>query len=143
MYTGPCILGQAGFQAGRILRTIAGAEARNLPKGIFFMESHFQPFRENIIGIDQTFQSPFGTQKIVYADWIASGRLYGPIEQTLVDQVGPFVGNTHTEITVTGSAMTRAYQQAHEIIKQHVPELEKSSIQQPVSNGSLTWLTPE
>lgn len=120
MYTGPCILGQAGFQAGRTLRTIAGAEARILPKGIFLMESHFQPFRENIIGIDQSFQSPFGTQKIVYADWIASGRLYGPIERTLVDHVGPFVGNTHTEITVTGSAMTRAYQQAHEIIKQHV-----------------------
>ncbi len=84
------------------------------------MQTHFQPFRKNIIGIDQTFESPFGTKKIVYADWIASGRLYGPIERTMTECVGPFVGNTHTEITATGAAMTSAYQQAHEIVKQHV-----------------------
>lgn len=84
------------------------------------MPSHFQPFRDHIVGIDQTFETPFGTQRIVYADWIASGRLYGPIERTMLEQVGPFVGNTHTEITVTGAAMTSAYHEAHEIIKRHV-----------------------
>ena len=81
------------------------------------MEKYFKRFRDNIIGIDQTFESPFGRQKIVYADWIASGRLYGPIERTMMDRVGPFVANTHTEITVTGSAMTGAYHMPHEIIK--------------------------
>ena len=84
------------------------------------MENYFKSFRDNIIGIDQTFESPFGTKKIVYADWIASGRLYEPIERTMMECVGPFVANTHTEITVTGAAMTSAYHDAHEIIKRHV-----------------------
>ncbi len=84
------------------------------------MDSYFQPFRDNIIGIDQRFDSPFGTQRIVYADWIASGRLYRPIERIMSECVGPFVANTHTEITVTGSAMTSAYHTAHDIIKRHV-----------------------
>jgi selenocysteine lyase/cysteine desulfurase len=84
------------------------------------MEHYFKRFRDNIIGIDQHFTSPFGPQKIVYADWIASGRLYGPIERTMTECVGPFVANTHSEITATASAMTGAYQAAHEIVKRHV-----------------------
>ncbi len=84
------------------------------------MQNHFKFFRDNIIGINQHFESPFGTKRIVYADWIASGRLYKPIERTMTERVGPFVANTHTEITATGAAMTSAYQLAHEIIKAHV-----------------------
>jgi len=69
------------------------------------LETHFAPFRDRIIGIDQTFVSPFGAQRIIYADWVASGRLYAPIERTLIEQFGPYVGNTHTEITVTRSVI--------------------------------------
>ncbi len=84
------------------------------------LEDYFRPFRENILGIDQTFMSPIGEQPIVYADWVASGRLYAPIEAKMLNQFGPFVGNTHTEITVTGAVMTNAYHQAHTLLKQHV-----------------------
>jgi selenocysteine lyase/cysteine desulfurase len=83
-------------------------------------EQHFTPFRKNIIGIDQEFNSPFGVQKIVYADWIASGRLYRPIEEKLCNQIGPFVGNTHTETSETGTLMTNAYHLALKKIKAHV-----------------------
>ena len=44
------------------------------------LEAYFQPFRKQVVGIDQSFKSPFGIKKIIYADWIASGRLYRPIE---------------------------------------------------------------
>ena len=84
------------------------------------LEHYFQPFRQHIIGIDQVFETPFGQQKIIYADWTASGRLYGPIEDFLSEVAGPFVGNTHTETTVTGSCMTQAYHQAKQLIKKHV-----------------------
>ena len=47
--------------------------------------NHFEKFRADIIGIDKTFISPFGEKKIVYADWIASGRLYKQIEETSND----------------------------------------------------------
>ncbi len=84
------------------------------------LEAYFESFRKNILGIEQTFESPFGTLKITYTDWTASGRLYRPIEDKMLNQFGPFVANTHTEATVTGTAMTHAYHKAREIIKKHV-----------------------
>lgn len=84
------------------------------------LELYFQKFRKNIIGIDQEFSSPFGVQKIIYTDWTASGRLYRPIEEKLMNEFGPFVANTHTETTVSGTAMTMAYHEAKHIIKNHV-----------------------
>jgi selenocysteine lyase/cysteine desulfurase len=84
------------------------------------LENYFSRFRNNIIGIDQTFESPYGKQKIIYADWIASGRLYNPIEQTMINNFGPFVGNTHSGANETGTIMTEAYQEAKKIIKKHV-----------------------
>jgi len=84
------------------------------------LEQYFKQFRDPIVGIDQEFTSPFGKMKIVYTDWTASGRLYRPIEEKLMNQFGPFVANTHTETTVSGTAMTMAYHQARHIIKQHV-----------------------
>ena len=84
------------------------------------LEKYFNQFRENIIGIHQTFQSPYGEQKLIYTDWTASGRLYGPIEEKLVTQFGPFVANTHTETSTSGAAMTLAYHEARKIIKNHV-----------------------
>ena len=38
----------------------------------------------------------------------------------MTDGFGPFVGNTHTETTVTGSTMTVAFHDSLEIIKNHV-----------------------
>ncbi|MBN1302736.1 MAG: aminotransferase class V-fold PLP-dependent enzyme [Melioribacteraceae bacterium] len=84
------------------------------------LQKYFEKFRNNIIGIDKTFISPNGEKKIIYADWVASGRLYKPIEDRLTNVFGPWIGNTHTETSITGTTMTRAYREAHKIIKQHV-----------------------
>ncbi len=84
------------------------------------LESYFSQYRQHIVGIDQEFESPYGIKKMVYTDWTASGRLYRPIEDKLVNQFGPFVANTHTETTVSGTAMTNAYHKARHIIKGHV-----------------------
>lgn len=84
------------------------------------LEQYFKPFRDNIIGIDLEFESPYGTQKMVYTDWTASGRLYGPIEEKMAKEFGPYVANTHTETTESGTAMTLAYHKAKDIIKAHI-----------------------
>ncbi|MFK6999947.1 aminotransferase class V-fold PLP-dependent enzyme [Flavobacterium oreochromis] len=84
------------------------------------LEQYFLKFRENIVGINQEFDSPFGRKKIIYTDWTASGRLYKPIEEKILKDFGPFVANTHTETTVSGTAMTMAYHKARKIIKKHV-----------------------
>lgn len=89
------------------------------------LEKYFDFFRENIIGQNIEFETPYGPKKLIYADWIASGRLYGPIEQKMANLFGPFVGNTHTETSVTGTTMTQSYHYAQQIIKQHVNAAEQ------------------
>ncbi len=83
-------------------------------------EDYFRPFRENVIGINADFVSPYGRQKMIYADWTASGRAYRPIEERIMREIMPLLGNTHTETTATGTAMTKAYEEAKQIIKTHV-----------------------
>lgn len=84
------------------------------------MEAYFDKFRNNTIGHDLKINTPYGKKEMIYADWIASGRLYGPIEDRLTNIIGPWVGNTHTETSETGTLMTKAYHLAHRIIKDHV-----------------------
>jgi selenocysteine lyase/cysteine desulfurase len=83
------------------------------------LEQYFAPYREKVIGSRQSFETAYGTKPLIYADWTASGRLYQPIEELFMQQIAPFVGNTHTETTVTGSAMTTAYHHARQLIKRH------------------------
>jgi selenocysteine lyase/cysteine desulfurase len=85
------------------------------------LESYFSRYRKNIAGIDAKMTLADGTPgDIVYADWTASGRIYAPIEQFLLESVYPLVANTHTETTYTGTMMTRSYHEARSIIKKHV-----------------------
>lgn len=84
------------------------------------LENYFNQFRENIIGIDTEYPFPFGMHKIIYADWVASGRLYKNIENKLSNLIGQYVGNTHSESSITGGLMTNAYHEAQKIIKRHV-----------------------
>lgn len=83
-------------------------------------EKYFDQYRKNIVGIDSVIETPFGIQKLIYADWIASGRLYVPVEKRMAEDIGPMVGNTHSESTATGKAMTDAYHLAQKIVKHHV-----------------------
>ncbi len=65
------------------------------------LERYFSRFRQNIIGQEQFFETPFGPQRIIYADWTASGRAYRPIE-TQLQRDTTFFANTHSRSTVTG-----------------------------------------
>ena len=84
------------------------------------LEKYFESFRRNIIGIDSVVETPYGSKKIIYADWIASGRLYKPIEDRISNMIGPMVGNTHSEASETGTLMTKAYHTAQNIIKENL-----------------------
>lgn len=84
------------------------------------LEQYFERFRRNVIGYNKTIQTPYGEKPLVYADWVASGRFYAPIERTITHTLGPLIGNTHTETNITGTSMTLAYEEAKQIIKRHV-----------------------
>jgi len=83
-------------------------------------ENFFSAFRKNTIGHQQIFESPFGKKEIIYADWTAGGRAYRPIEEYIQKAIMPFLANTHTETTITGTLMSKAYEEAKVIIKGHV-----------------------
>ena len=84
------------------------------------LEQYFSQFRDKIVGVGQKFDGPYGEKEIIYADWTASGRLYSDIEDKMKNTFGPFVGNTHTETSITGTSMTIAYHNARDIIKKHM-----------------------
>jgi len=85
-----------------------------IERNIIHLERYFQEYRDQVVGNGQLYRTPYGVQKMLYADWIASGRLYMPIEKILLNSIGPFIGNTHTETSETGKLMTQAYQLAHQ-----------------------------
>lgn len=84
------------------------------------LEEYFAPFRDNIIGINESFSDAYGTKKVIYADWIASGRLYKPMEKALLEKLGPFISNPHSYSSHTGQQVTHAYSEARNIIRKHV-----------------------
>lgn len=92
------------------------------------LERYFKQYRKNIIGLNERYHSPYGKKKLLYADWVASGRLYKPIETKLLSSFGPFVANPHTESNITGSTMTKAYTYARKVIKEHVNANEDNDV---------------
>jgi selenocysteine lyase/cysteine desulfurase len=96
------------------------SELQNTSEQQSALEAYFSKFRENTIGVNHVFESAYGNQNMIYADWIASGRLYRPIEAVICSKIGPMVANTHSFSSETGKASTYAYQYARELIKKHV-----------------------
>lgn len=85
------------------------------------MSDKFSHIRQHIIGNDLRIKTPYAeAQSVTYADWTASGRAYGPIEDAIRDHILPLMANSHTDTNATGQAMTHAYEAARHIIREHV-----------------------
>ncbi|MCP5370829.1 MAG: aminotransferase class V-fold PLP-dependent enzyme [Hyphomicrobiales bacterium] len=76
--------------------------------------------REAVIGGDHALDGPFGRRPLVYADYTASGRALGFIEDYLRDQVLPYYANTHTEASATGLISTHLREQARALVKRAI-----------------------
>ncbi|ADO41688.1 aminotransferase class V-fold PLP-dependent enzyme [Ketogulonicigenium vulgare] len=63
--------------------------------------------RAGLIGDDIAFDTPFGTKRLIYADYTASGRALRQIEDFVMTRVLPFYANTHTEASFVGGVMSR------------------------------------
>ena len=109
---------QAGSRLSNVQATAQGeADGAGRPSKPF---TRFTDVAHGIIGRDLSIPTPYGTQRVIYADWTASGRGYAPLEERLLRDFGPYIANTHTQTSYTGHTMTVAYEQARRLIKRHV-----------------------
>lgn len=75
--------------------------------------------RQQIVGVDSTFITPFGERLMVYCDYTASGRCLRFVESYL-QSLQRVYANTHTEDDITGRSMSQLLQEAEDAIKNSV-----------------------
>ncbi len=72
--------------------------------------------RRGLIGDGIEFETPFGAQRLLYADYVASGRALTQVEDFVTRAVLPYYANSHTEASFCGEAMTRMRAEARAVI---------------------------
>ena len=75
--------------------------------------------RDQIVGVDSMFETPFGQRLMVYCDYTASGRCLRFVESYL-QSLQRVYANTHTEDDITGRSMSQLLHEAEEAIKASV-----------------------
>ncbi len=72
--------------------------------------------REGLIGEGIEIPGPFGPRRLIYADYVASGRALRQVEQFVMENILPHYANSHTEASFCGGQMTRMRAEARAII---------------------------
>lgn len=62
--------------------------------------------REGLVGHDARIDTSSGPRKLIYADYVASGRALRQVEDFILDEVLPFYANSHTESSYCGAFST-------------------------------------
>ena len=92
------------------------------------MSSLIEKIRQSVIGARQSIGTPFGEKPLVYADYTASGRALGFIEDYIRQSVLPWYANTHTETSFTGAQTTLLREQARQEIRRAVNATEEDQV---------------
>ena len=76
----------------------------------------FDALRAGLVGKDVQVPGPFGTHKMLYCDYTASGRALRQVEGFVMDEVLPFYANSHTEASFCGARMTTMRREARGVV---------------------------
>ena len=76
--------------------------------------------RANIIGRQAEIETPFGTRRVTYADYTASGRALRQVEDYMAEEVLPYYANSHTEASFCGAYTTGLREEARALIAAQV-----------------------
>ncbi|RVV98901.1 aminotransferase class V-fold PLP-dependent enzyme [Mesobaculum littorinae] len=71
---------------------------------------------QGLIGKDVLVDGPFGPRRLVYADYVASGRALRQVEGFVMDEVLPYYANSHTEASYCGARMTTLRREARAVV---------------------------
>ncbi len=104
-----------------------GMAKRNVDLNLEFL-------RNDVVGAEAYFSTPFGDRPIIYGDYTASGRCVYFVENYLM-KIQEAYANTHTEDDVTGRNTTELLHQAEELIKNSANAGEEVSLL-PVGTGA-------
>ncbi|WP_102960628.1 aminotransferase class V-fold PLP-dependent enzyme [Mangrovicella endophytica] len=72
--------------------------------------------RDGLIGDGVAFDTAFGERRLLYADYVASGRALRQVEDFIQTEVLPFYANSHTEASFCGGTMTRLREEARHTV---------------------------
>jgi selenocysteine lyase/cysteine desulfurase len=63
--------------------------------------------RAGLIGDDAEIDGPYGKKRLLYADYVASGRALAQVEDFIRDRVLPYYANSHTRASFCGAYTTQ------------------------------------
>jgi selenocysteine lyase/cysteine desulfurase len=72
--------------------------------------------RAGLIGEGMEIPGLYAAQKLVYADYVASGRALRQVEAFVLENVLPYYANSHTEASFCGAQMTQMRRAARAVI---------------------------
>lgn len=84
--------------------------------------------REGLVGSDAKVTGPYGSNDLVYADYVASGRALYQVERFIFEEVLPYYANSHTEASYCGGFMTRLRREARQMIAEYCGATEKHAV---------------
>ena len=84
--------------------------------------------RGNLCDAESTIETPFGTKRRRYFDYIASGIPFAPIERLIAERVLPHMANTHTESNSSGRQMTFFVERAYETVSRAIGAREDEDV---------------
>ena len=82
---------------------------------IMIYNEYFTKYRDGILMPN----GKIDNNKIIYADWAASGRFYKPLEDEFLTKYAPYYANVHTEDSFLGKTTTNMYLEGKTKIKNH------------------------